>query len=186
MSGGTTHTPFALIKAYSVKDILAAGKPFALSPVPGPKVADTTSWFTKIFGVRTVPDLGTLTTSQSGIIDTPIVQRSWGLLDYGPKFSYGEYMKVRNAFQGVAMHIGLTIAPLFLFLPFAETIAKFFIPAPGDGPNKEQGAKDRLEFRGIATPDFSNPKPSRAFCHVSIECSMYARKSSGIVRCGLS
>ena len=163
---------------------MAASAPFALSPVPGPKVPDTTSWFTKIFGVRTVPDLGTLTTTASGMIDTPIVQRSWGLLGYGPKFSYGEYMKVRNAFQGVAMHIGLTIAPLLLFLPFAATIAKFFILAPGDGPDKEQAAKDRLEFRGIATPDVSIPNPPRAFCHASIECSMYARKFSEVAHFG--
>jgi hypothetical protein len=156
---------------------LAALAPYALSPIPGPKVPDSTSWFTKIFGVRFVPDLGTLTTAMSGIIDTPTVQRSWGLLGYGPKFRFGEYKRVRNAFQGAAIHLGLTIGPLLLFLPFISTIAKLFIPAPGDGPSKEQAAKDRLEFRGIAIPDISVPNPPRAFCHVSIEGSVYARKS---------
>lgn len=176
MSGGTSNTPFAVFKTYSLKDIFAASAPFALSPVPGPKTADTTSWFTKICGVRSVPDLGTLTTAPSSMIDTPIVQRSWGLLGYGPKFSFGEYRKVRNAFQGIAIHIALTIAPLFLFLPFIETIAKFVIPAPGDGPNKELAAKDRLVFKGIATPDVSAPNPPRAVCRASIEGSVYACK----------
>lgn len=108
------------------------------------------------------------------MIDTPIVQRSWGLLGYGPKFRYGEYMKVRNAFQGVAIHIALLIAPLFLFIPFVETIARLFIPASGDGATKEQGAKDRLEFRGIAKPDISTLNPPRAYVHSVIEGSVYA------------
>lgn len=117
------------------------------------------------------------------MIDTPIVQRSWGLLGYGPKFRYGEYMKVRNAVQGVAIHIALLIAPLFLFVPFIENIAKLFIPASGDGATKAQGAKDRLEFRGVATPDVSTPNPPRASVHAAIEGSVYACEYLGHVYC---
>ena len=164
------------MKAYSLKDVFAASAPYALSPIPGPNLPDNTSWFTKIFGVRFVPDLGTLTTAASSMVDMPIVQRSWGLLGYGPKFRYGEYKRVRNAFQGVAIHIALAVVPLLLFVPFIGTIAKLFIPAPGDGANKEQAAKDRLEFRGVATPDVSTPNPPRASVHALIEGSVYARR----------
>lgn len=157
---------------------MAASAPYALSPIPGPRLPDNTSLFTKLFGVRTVPDLGTLTTAPSARVDTPIVERSWGLLGYGPKFRYGEYQKVRNAFQGVAIHLALTILPVFLFIPFIENLAKFFIPAPGDGADKEVAAKDRLSLRGIATPDVSTPNPARACCVAQIEGSVYACKST--------
>lgn len=172
-------TPFALVEAYSIKDILAANAPYALSPVPGPKLRDTTSWFTKIFGVRSVPDLGTLTNCMSGTVDKPIVQRSWGLLGYGPNFSFGEYMKVRNSFQGVAIHLGLLVLPLLIILPFVSTIARIFLPPPGSGPTKELGSKDRLKFKGIGIPDVPTPNAPRAVINGGIECSAYACKSPG-------
>lgn len=177
-SGGSLSTPYAVLKAYSIKDILAAGVPYALSPIPGPRIPDNTSWFTKIFGVRTVPDLGTLTTSMSGKLDTPIVHRSWGLLGYGPNFRYGEYTKVRNPLQGIAIHFGLALLPLLLLLPFSSTIAKLFMTPPGEGPSKEQAKKDRFGFRGYGTPDIATPNPPKAFCHTVYEGSVYGRWSS--------
>jgi hypothetical protein len=179
VTGSTMVTPFALIEAYSIKDILAANAPYALSPVPGPKVRDNTSLFTKLFGVRSVPDLGTLTTCMSGSVDTPIVQRSWGLLGYGPNFRFGEYMKVRNSFQGIAMHLGLAVLPLLLILPFASIFAKIFLPPPGAGPTKELGSKDRLKFRGLGMPDVAAPNPPRALINGVIEGSVYACRSPG-------
>jgi hypothetical protein len=79
---------------YSFKQLAAAGAPYAISPIPGPKTKDTTSLITKIFGIRAVRDLGILTTSVGAVSDTPIVQRSWGLLGgnkfYGPNFQFHE------------------------------------------------------------------------------------------------
>jgi hypothetical protein len=178
MSGGSLSTVFAMLEAYSIKDLLAAGVPYALSPIPGPKIPDNTSWFTKIFGVRSVPGLGTLTSSMSGSIDTPIVHRSWGLLGYGPNFRFGEYKKVRNPLHGIAVHFGLSLVPLLLLLPFSSTIAKLFMTPPGEGPSKEQAKKDRVEFRGFGTPDIPTPNPPRAFCHAVYEGSVYGRRFS--------
>lgn len=82
------------MESFTLKQIGAATAPYAISPIPGPKTRDTTSLVTKIFGIRAAPDLGILTTSLGAKSDTPIVQRSWGLLGgnkfYGPNFHFHE------------------------------------------------------------------------------------------------
>jgi hypothetical protein len=150
--------------------------PYAISPKPSPNTPDTTSWTTKLFGIRSVPDLGLLTTAFPATTDTPIVQRSWGFLNYGPNFTFHEYMKARNAFTGVVLHFGLILGGLLIIIPFFRTLARKFIYQPGDGPTREQSKNDHFEYRGIAYPDVKVPNPPRAFCKASFRGSMYLCK----------
>ena len=148
--------------------------PYALSPIPAPKNRSHVSWITRLFGIRSVPDLGILTTSISGGMDTPTVQRSWGMLGYGPNFQFAEYMKARNHISGVITHFAILLFGIFLAIGPLRRIAKRFVYQPGDGPTKEESKKDRFEYRGIATPDVQTSNPARAFCRASFQGSVYA------------
>lgn len=177
-SGGTLATVLSILDVYSLKELRAAFTPYALSPIPGPKTVDPTTWVTKLFGARTVPDLGILTTSLAGSSDAQIVQRSWGLLGYGPKFRFAPYMKARNYLTAVLAHFALATGTLFLVIPLFRKIAKKYVYQPGDGPTKEQTKNDRFEYRGIGTPDVSMASPPRAYCRLQFEGSLYACKYS--------
>ena len=167
---------FTLLDVFSLKEMSAVSKPYSLSPVPGPKTRDSASWITKILGIRSVPDLGILTTSIAGVCDVPIVQRSWGLLGYGPNFSISEYMKTRNYLTGVAFHFALLFGSMLLAIPLFRKGMKKVVTQPGNGPTKEQTAKERLEYRGIGKPDLDAPNAPRAFVRAYYDGSIYARK----------
>jgi hypothetical protein len=177
-SGGTLATVLSITEAYSLKQIGAALSPYAISPIPGPKNTDPTSWITKILGIRAVKDLGILTTSLAGTSDRAIVQRSWGLLGYGPKFHFSEYMKARNYLTGLLFHFALMLGTVCLAVPFLRNLAKKYVYQPGDGPTKEETKNDRLEYRGIGKPDIDEPNAPRAFVRLSYEGGIYACKFS--------
>lgn len=147
--------------------------PYALSPIPGPVTKDSTTIITKVLGVRSVRDLGILTTALQGGTDTAIVHRSWGLLNYGPKFRFHEYQKARNHLTAVLLHFALILAGLFLATPPLRNLAKKYVYQPGDGPTEEDWKNDRFEYRAIAYPDVSTKAKERAFCKASFEGSLY-------------
>ena len=165
---------------YPLKTIGATGAPFALSPIPGPDTRYPKSWLTRLSGIRVVPDLGVLTTSIGGMADEPIVQRSWGLLGgdkfYGPNFHISIYMKARNYLHAVTIHFAIAIGGLLLAIPLFRKLARRYVYQPGDGPTKDESRNDRLEYRGIATPDVDTPNPPRAFCRAYYQGSLYKRK----------
>lgn len=179
-SGGTLNTVFNIMETYSLKQIRAAGVPYAISPIPGPGTKDNTSIVTKIFGIRAVRDLGILTSSLGGMADTPIVQRSWGLLGgnkfYGPNFRFHEYMKARNHLSAIFIHFALVLGSVMLAIPFMRTIGRKLVYQPGEGPTKEESKRDRFEYRGIGIPDVATPNPPRAFCKAAYEGSLYECK----------
>ena len=159
---------------FSFKEIRDSLTPYALSPVPGPKIPDTISWTTKLLGIRSVKDLGILTTVLSATSDAAIVHRSWGLLGYGPRFEYHEYMKARNYLTGILLHFAVILGSIVLAIPFLRNTVKRFIYQPGDGPTKEESKNNGFEFRGIGTPDVPGKAPARAFCKFSCAGSVYA------------
>jgi hypothetical protein len=165
---------------YSLKQLGAANAPYALSPIPGPKTTSSTSWITKLFGVREDPDLGLLTTSIGASVDKPIIHRSWGQLGgtsfYGPNFSFEEYSKTRNYVTAVLVHYGLGAAMLFLAIPIFRRFAKRFVYQPGDGPTMESTKNDRFEYRGVAKPDVQAANPATAYCRAYFNGSLYACK----------
>ena len=156
--------------------------PYAISPVPGPKLPDTTPWTTKLLGIRSVKDLGILTTLLSATSDAAIVYRSWGLLSYGPRFQYHEYLKTRNYLTGILVHYAVMVGGLVLAIPFLRNTAKKFVYQPGDGPTKEESKNDGFEFRAIGTPDVpGEAAPARAFCKFSYKGSVYTCTSTLIL-----
>lgn len=122
-SGGSLATILSIMDHYSLKQIEKSHRSWITSPIPGPVPQSSQSWVSKYLGIRSVPGLGTLTTSISAGPNIAVVQRSWGLLDggrhYGANFQYSEYMRVRSSIIGVAMHFALAFAGLALiFRPF--------------------------------------------------------------------
>lgn len=165
---------------FTLKQIGASTAPYAISPIPGPKVKDNKPLLTKIFGIIAVPDLGILTTSLGGGVDAPIVWRSWGLLGgnkaYGPNFQFHEYMKAQNHLTAIMTHFALIIGGILLAIPFMRTIARKLVYQPGDGPTKEQSRNDRVEYRGIGKPDVELENSPRAYCKAAYEGSLYECK----------
>ena len=166
---------------YSLKELREAGAPYAISPIPGPKVVGHKTWIAKLFGIRVVPDLGVLTTSISATANVPIVQRSWGQLGgnsfYGPNFQVQEYSKARNYLTAFGVHVALILGAVCLTVPIFRNFARRFVYQPGDGPTKEASQKDRVDYRGIAKPDIQTPNLPRASCRAHFNGSIYACKS---------
>lgn len=133
----------------------------------------------RIFGLRTVSDLGILTTSLTAAVDIPVVNRSSSLRPdfYGSRFWFWEYAKARNAFTGVITHLAFTIGFLAVLLSPVRMLLQKFVFSPGQGPEQNEALKHGyVEYRGIATAD-EDPKnggeAKRAFGKFVFEGDMY-------------
>ncbi|KAH9823635.1 putative trans-acting enoyl reductase [Teratosphaeria destructans] len=178
-SGGTLATVLTLFDSYSLSQFLQASKPWAFSPAGASQGRHQKSLVETLTGVRTVPDLGTLSDSLQGPADIPIVQRSWGLYDngmlYGPKFYLTAYQRTRNFLQGFVLHLAMTFGLLSITLPPMRWLLKKFVYQPGQGPTREQVKHDYAEWRAIAHADVADPAdPKRAYARMRWEGSMYA------------
>jgi short subunit dehydrogenase-like uncharacterized protein len=178
ISGGTGLTALTVMDYHTLPEITASSKPFALSPIPGPSSHSTASLLTKILGIRTHPVLGLLTTAIQAGADTPIVQRTWGLLGgaklYGPNFYYEQYMRTTSWLRGIALHFAIKVGILLLVIPPVRWLLKKLIYAPGDGPTEEEFKTHRAEYRAVAIADVATPGPKpRAFCRVWYEGGIY-------------
>ncbi|KAL9129068.1 MAG: hypothetical protein Q9217_002375 [Psora testacea] len=199
-SGGSLATLLTTFDDFSMQQIVDAGSGnWSSSPIPGPKATSSTSLATRLFGVRSIPNLGTVTTSLNAGPNVAVVQRSWGLLAggsyYGPKFQFREYVTVRNRLVGAAVHIALAIGMMALALSPVRWLLKKLVYAPGQGPSKETTAKDSIEYRAVATADQDVPNPRQAFgiCRYDggvyyltgvflAEASMVLLKDDGLVK----
>lgn len=163
-----------------MSEIREALTPYSLSPIPGPKPHSRKGTVELLLGVRPVPDLGLLTTSIAGNADTPIIQRTWGLFGgstaYGPNFQFSPYMRARNYFTGVLLHIAVTLLPIFLALKPIRMLLKTIVTAPGEGPDKVAQGKERIEYRAVAVADVDGPAVKRAYCRAQYSGGMYYRK----------
>ena len=175
-SGGSVATALGILDHYSLKEVAKSAGTWATSPIPRIGPEDGPSLISKLFGVRKVPGLGTLTTSISAGPNVATVQRSWGLLEggklYGPNFTYREYLSVRNTAIAVALHFVFTFMSLAVAIPPVRWLAKKFFYAPG-GPSKHEASSEILEFRAIATADQESPHPKRAFARFRWDGSIY-------------
>ncbi|KAK5001934.1 hypothetical protein LTR28_012049 [Elasticomyces elasticus] len=201
-SGGTLATVLGLFDRYSAKEVADSMKPHAMDAVMngvgkgqqrGLGARRRKGWVERVFGVRTVPGLGTLTTSLQGGPDTPIIYRSRSLLTtpstttttYGPNFTFEPYATARNALLGALTHLTLTLGTLALLLlptPLRRLLSHF-IYAPGQGPSRASTRSDRIEWRAIAVADTgadgdggvdAEGDPKRAWASMRWEGSMYA------------
>ncbi|KAJ6129091.1 hypothetical protein N7512_001871 [Penicillium capsulatum] len=174
-SGGTFTTIMSVFDSMSMSDMYKSLNPFSLAASAPPKDIPRDSIVQKILGVHAVPDLGTLTTSPSGIADITIVHRSSTLLPelYGSRFVYHQSLYVRNAFIGVLFHVGIIIGVSLLALPPVRWLLRKWYYQPGHGPTVEASANDRLEYHAVATADQDTPRPTRVFGKFTYEGSMY-------------
>ena len=156
-----------------------------MSPVPHSQqpLRPSKTLVHRVLGIRYIKNLGLTTTFIGAVTDTPIIERTWGLLStipsrkaefYGPNFHYREVFRARNWLYGIAVHIGLFFGTLILaFLPFVRNLLKKAVYQPGEGRTKDESANEELEYRGIATPD-KDGETKRAFVTASFrDGSMY-------------
>ncbi|KAH0335256.1 hypothetical protein KCU81_g9117, partial [Aureobasidium melanogenum] len=178
-SGGTLATVMMLFDKYSISETTEAMKPWSLCPTTPPRSSlEGPTLFQRLFGVRQVRDLGTLSTSIQGATDTTIVHRSWGLFEngnlYGPKFRFSPYMHVRNMFTGILVHFAIAFGMIALVLSPIRSLLKRFVFQPGEGPSRESSRRDRIEYRAIATVDSADPNdPKRITGRMAWDGSLY-------------
>ncbi|KGO67721.1 Saccharopine dehydrogenase / Homospermidine synthase [Penicillium italicum] len=172
-SGGTLSTVLTIFDGFSMSELSKTMTPFSLAASPPPKNIPSDSILEKVVGVRSIPDLGTVTTSPSGVCDMSIVYRSSSLMPelYGQNFFFRQFLSVRNALIGVAFHIGFLVVVSLLALSPVRWLVQKFVFAPGSGPRREDSANDRLEYNAIATADSASPQ--RVFGKITYHGGMY-------------
>ncbi|KAJ5468979.1 Saccharopine dehydrogenase / Homospermidine synthase [Penicillium sp. IBT 31633x] len=172
-SGGTLNTILTIFDWLPASELSKSMSPFSLAASAPPKNIPGDSIMEKVLGVRSIRDLGTVTTSPSGIADVTVVHRSSTLMPelYGPHFFFRQFLSVRNALVGAAIHIGFLVGIALLALPPVRWLVRKFVFAPGTGPNREDSTNDRLEYHAIATAD-STP-PQRVFGKITYHGGMY-------------
>jgi hypothetical protein len=176
MSGGTLATVLSTVETMNIFDISRMSDPFLLAVPPPPKAASKRSLIQTVLGVHSVPDMGTLTTHPGRACDTAVVYRSSTLMRglYGPRFTYCQFLNVRNALIGVALHWALIIILMLLVLPPVRWLMRMFIYAPGQGPRMEDSVNDMVEYQAVATADEDLKKPRRAIGTLNYRGSLYS------------
>jgi short subunit dehydrogenase-like uncharacterized protein len=156
-----------------ISQLLKSASPFSLAASVPPKDIPSDSILQKVLGVRSISDLGAVTTSPNGLADMAIVHRSSTLMPefYGKRFFFHQFLYVRNTLIGAIVHIGLIFALFMLMIPPVRMVLRKFITAPGQGPTVEASRNDRLEYHAIATADQEPPR--RVFGSITYEGSMY-------------
>ena len=190
-SGGTLTTALTMFDEFTFSELKDAFTPFSISPVPHPGPVPRPGIISMLTGLRTVPNLGLLTSSVTSSTNCATIGRSWGLMNtipsrqkqaYGPKFAINEYMKARNYHIGVGMHLGLVFLGMVMAISPVRSLIKRFIYKPGEGPTKEQASKDRIEYQAVAWPDVEagardiKGAGKQAYGRASFDGSMYIRK----------
>ena len=175
LSGGTALTILTVLDTFSISEIMSAMKPYSLASKKPAAASPSPPLLTRLFGVRKIPELGTLTTAVAGTANALIVQRTWSLMDdgdfYGQTFSYEELMRVSSTIKGVAAHLAINIMPIFLLISPLMWLLKKVIPAPGQGPSLESTRKNFVEMRALGVSDSSPGR--KALAKFRFEGSMY-------------
>ncbi|KAI4257227.1 MAG: hypothetical protein LQ352_001725 [Teloschistes flavicans] len=179
-SGGTLATATSILGHYSLSEFAKSSAPWALSPIPGPKSSHVVPLATRLFGVRKVQHLGTLTTSIGAGPNVATVQRTWGLLGgpkgYGSNFQYHEYMRVKNSLAGAIIHGAIGFFFMAIIIPpvrWLIQMAAHSFYAPGQGASREDTAKESFELRAIAEADQNVPEPRKAMAKFRHDGGIY-------------
>ncbi|KAH0423061.1 hypothetical protein CcaCcLH18_12432 [Colletotrichum camelliae] len=178
-SGGTLNGLVTSVSSYGLRNILKAGKPWALSPIhPARSQTDGRRNISKDTIERL--QLGTLGFGMTAAHDQAIVQRTWGLLhqeehsglkltSYGPNFDFRSVQRYPSVVHGWAFWVlvwVMTILPAIF--PPLKWLIKLLVP-PGSGPNERERQKNFIEYRGVAIAELKedaqdvqgNPPPQK-------------------------
>ncbi len=175
-SGGTLATILGLMDHYSLAEIRASTKPFALSSAPPPKSSSARPLLSYLLGPFSYPDLGILTTSIAAIPNVGIVHRSAGLMPqlYGKNFQFTEYLRVSNYALGILMHFAVVFGSLLLAMKPLRWLIRKLVYQPGQGPTVEATVTDTFEFRAVGVADDSSGgKEKKAMARVRYEGGIY-------------
>jgi short subunit dehydrogenase-like uncharacterized protein len=173
ISGGTASTAVDAFSHYPLKKLIASLKPFSMSPVPPSSLSKppVSSFLYRSLGLQNIPELGGVQTiGPMAAIDAAQVHRSWGLyeslskttsrpdISYGPNFRFTEYMRAKGTIAGALVKFAFGLFGLLMSFPLTRAILtplikKFAIPAPGEGPSKEQMKNDFISYKALGTAD---------------------------------
>ncbi|KAF2674199.1 hypothetical protein BT63DRAFT_419505 [Microthyrium microscopicum] len=162
VSGGTAATALSIADAYSPTYLLKSMAPFALSPVRPIAAqkqlpANRGSILNRLKGYVKVPELGLLTDWLGNGIDSPIVQRSWGLFDggalYGRNFKFVVWLRAPSPIRAILQAWFMAIAGLFVILPPTRWLLKKFAPQPGEGARGDKAKDYFVRYKALATSD---------------------------------
>lgn len=181
---------FSLFDYFSLSEMRAAFRPYALSPVPNPQKVrkQDDGLLAKLFGVRSIPHLGTVTTSLAGSTDASLVHRSWGLMStvpsrqhesWGPNFSFREFFRARGWLHGIMVHFFLGFLGIVISTPLRH-VARKYVAQPGQGSERQAHGTEYIEQRGIAHPDIEGKSDQVAFCRAWYRGSLYHRKLTNV------
>ncbi|EPS38335.1 hypothetical protein H072_8032 [Dactylellina haptotyla CBS 200.50] len=155
-SGGTIETFLSVVEIFGLAKLARSSQPLALSPINRPYSAPSH------LPVFSHPTLGILTPWLQHTPDRGIVMRSWGLTKqykpektWGDNFSFTEYKRCKNFFEGIATWITITFLSVgVIFSPF-RWIARKFVTQPGSGPdqNFDLSKRGNLEWRAVGVVD---------------------------------
>ncbi|PWY79750.1 saccharopine dehydrogenase [Aspergillus heteromorphus CBS 117.55] len=175
-SGGTLSTILSTFDTLTVSDLLKSASPFTLAASAPPSDIPAEPLLAKLSGVRSVRDMGTLTTSPSGLADITIVHRSSTLMPefYGPRFYFRQFLRARNTLTGILFHYVFLLAVFLLILPPVRALARRYVYAPGSGPRIEDSVNDQVEYRAVATADQAGVAPKRVLGKLTYRGTMYA------------
>ncbi|EEH35521.1 hypothetical protein PAAG_06568 [Paracoccidioides lutzii Pb01] len=158
-SGGTLTTLLGVIESVPLKELLKAQSPYYISTSPS-KTVPSPPLLQRLLGVRTAPELGTMTLSITSHCDIAIVQRSRSLMPdlYSPYFQFQSLLGVHNVLVGVALHFTFVFGLLALTLSPVRWLVRKLIYQPGQGPSKQSTQGNRVEFRALATAEHKTPE----------------------------
>lgn len=163
----STHDPQALEQAK---------QPWILSPIKGTQTSESTNFL----GIRQESSIGLLSASSiSAGQNRAVVHRTWGLLqgtnqEYGPNFQFNEYEKVSSTAAGLLRMLNTSLLNTLLGFKLFRSIAKLFLPAPGEGPDVEKTRYSRVKFEAVAIADVNDGSvPPRAYASFSYPSGAY-------------
>lgn len=154
VSGGSIATSLCLMETFPIKDLIAAYKPFGLSPK---KPANYSRQNPVLYDERLGGWIGPWLMSET---NAAVVCRTYGLLDgmWGDKFSYNEYFNYRGWFTTQAMRIALRVGGACLSLPPFRWFLKKVLPGAGEGPTEDVLNSGKFTMKIIAETDEAEPK----------------------------
>lgn len=153
MSGGSLSTVLSLIETYGTSWI-SPGDPFNLSFNSPPTSNYKLPLVSRLFGYRSIPVLGKVTTSFLAICNESVTHRSASLLPeiYGYSFHTHEYLPISSGVSAVFVHVFTKLAIYLLAFPPLRWFLRSIIPTPGTGPDLAKANTEKQTFEAIGTP----------------------------------